>query len=555
MRRREVRRRTERFPFDMPDAGPLRSAHSFPALGRRRGRVLRLRHSRQIGQDRRHRRARRRGRGGRRRPAPGGTASDYARHRAVREREPARQGQRGPGRRRRRRPASRTSSSPTTAQADVKLKITDPEYAPLRQRHRGDRPPHLAVRRRQPLHRPAAARRQRAARSRTAAGSPRPRRPPRSTSTSCSSMLDKRAQADLQGVIQGFGTQYDGRVEGGRRAAGSTSTRRSRRRAACSRSSPTTRRRSSTSSSRRRELVTDVAERRDDLAGLVDRARRRSPAPSPAAAPSSPTRSASCRRSCAARTRRSSTCAPRVDDLRPLVEESKPVDAEAAPLPRRAAPARPRRAPDGPRPVDASSAARRRQRPRRADARPARAARHRRRATSSATARSAAARSPRPSTRCASRSPSSAYARPYAVDLTGWFDDFGHSGLYDALGGKSRVGTYVNAFAQVDGVLQADPGAAAQRGRRAGHRAPTSATAARAPPSTRPTDSRTRGSRRPTTTATRARCSRADEARRSASLVVLVAAGAVVALASGASGGGDAAARRRSRSSSTTRSA
>jgi phospholipid/cholesterol/gamma-HCH transport system substrate-binding protein len=49
------------------------------------------------------------------------------------------------------------------------------------------------------------------------------------------------------------------------------------------------------------------------------------------------------------------------------------------------------------------------------------------------------------------------YARPYAVDLTGWFDDFGHSGLYDALGGKSRVGTYVNAFATVDGIVKPIP--------------------------------------------------------------------------------------------------
>jgi phospholipid/cholesterol/gamma-HCH transport system substrate-binding protein len=53
--------------------------------------------------------------------------------------------------------------------------------------------------------------------------------------------------------------------------------------------------------------------------------------------------------------------------------------------------------------------------------------------------------------------PELAYARPYAVDLTGWFDDFGHSGLYDALGGKSRVGTYLNAFAQVDGVIKPIP--------------------------------------------------------------------------------------------------
>jgi phospholipid/cholesterol/gamma-HCH transport system substrate-binding protein len=48
-------------------------------------------------------------------------------------------------------------------------------------------------------------------------------------------------------------------------------------------------------------------------------------------------------------------------------------------------------------------------------------------------------------------------ARPYAVDLTGWFDDFSHSGIYDALGGVSRVGLHVNAFAFLDGVLAPIP--------------------------------------------------------------------------------------------------
>jgi hypothetical protein len=38
------------------------------------------------------------------------------------------------------------------------------------------------------------------------------------------------------------------------------------------------------------------------------------------------------------------------------------------------------------------------------------------------------------------------YARPYAVDLTGWFDDFSTSGLYDALGGFSRAGLALSAF-------------------------------------------------------------------------------------------------------------
>jgi phospholipid/cholesterol/gamma-HCH transport system substrate-binding protein len=54
-------------------------------------------------------------------------------------------------------------------------------------------------------------------------------------------------------------------------------------------------------------------------------------------------------------------------------------------------------------------------------------------------------------------SPILANARPYAVDLTGWFDDFSHSGVYDALGGVSRVGLHINAFAFLNGVLQPIP--------------------------------------------------------------------------------------------------
>jgi phospholipid/cholesterol/gamma-HCH transport system substrate-binding protein len=47
--------------------------------------------------------------------------------------------------------------------------------------------------------------------------------------------------------------------------------------------------------------------------------------------------------------------------------------------------------------------------------------------------------------------PPLAFARPYAVDLTGWFDDFSHSGAYDALGGYSRVAFHFNAFAATRG--------------------------------------------------------------------------------------------------------
>jgi phospholipid/cholesterol/gamma-HCH transport system substrate-binding protein len=50
--------------------------------------------------------------------------------------------------------------------------------------------------------------------------------------------------------------------------------------------------------------------------------------------------------------------------------------------------------------------------------------------------------------------PELATATPYAPDLTGWFDDFSHSGLYDALGGASRAAPYVNLFAPVNGVLK-----------------------------------------------------------------------------------------------------
>jgi phospholipid/cholesterol/gamma-HCH transport system substrate-binding protein len=44
------------------------------------------------------------------------------------------------------------------------------------------------------------------------------------------------------------------------------------------------------------------------------------------------------------------------------------------------------------------------------------------------------------------------FAKPYAVDLTGWFDDFSHTGYYDALGGVGRVALNINVFAIVNGL-------------------------------------------------------------------------------------------------------
>ena len=53
--------------------------------------------------------------------------------------------------------------------------------------------------------------------------------------------------------------------------------------------------------------------------------------------------------------------------------------------------------------------------------------------------------------------PQIAYLRPYTADLLGWFDDFSHSGTYDALGAASRVGIYASAFAALDGQLTPVP--------------------------------------------------------------------------------------------------
>jgi phospholipid/cholesterol/gamma-HCH transport system substrate-binding protein len=51
-------------------------------------------------------------------------------------------------------------------------------------------------------------------------------------------------------------------------------------------------------------------------------------------------------------------------------------------------------------------------------------------------------------TRCALRNglPSLAMFRPYTPELVGWFDDFGHSGYIDAMGGLGRIATTFNAF-------------------------------------------------------------------------------------------------------------
>ena len=42
--------------------------------------------------------------------------------------------------------------------------------------------------------------------------------------------------------------------------------------------------------------------------------------------------------------------------------------------------------------------------------------------------------------------PSSRFFRAYTPELVGWFDDFGHSGFPDAIGGIGRISTTLNTF-------------------------------------------------------------------------------------------------------------
>jgi phospholipid/cholesterol/gamma-HCH transport system substrate-binding protein len=55
------------------------------------------------------------------------------------------------------------------------------------------------------------------------------------------------------------------------------------------------------------------------------------------------------------------------------------------------------------------------------------------------------------------QTPHFAYFRPYVVDFSGWLDDFSHSGIYDANGSASRVATSVNAFAALGAQLKLVP--------------------------------------------------------------------------------------------------
>jgi phospholipid/cholesterol/gamma-HCH transport system substrate-binding protein len=55
--------------------------------------------------------------------------------------------------------------------------------------------------------------------------------------------------------------------------------------------------------------------------------------------------------------------------------------------------------------------------------------------------------------------PELAFARPYAVDLTGWFEGYSHPGIYDANGGISRVAPVVGLGSVENGALNFCTGA------------------------------------------------------------------------------------------------
>jgi phospholipid/cholesterol/gamma-HCH transport system substrate-binding protein len=64
---------------------------------------------------------------------------------------------------------------------------------------------------------------------------------------------------------------------------------------------------------------------------------------------------------------------------------------------------------------------------------------------------------PESTTALAGSTPELAFARPYAVDLTGWFEGYSHPGTIDANGGSSRVAPIVGAFSLDQGQMIAIP--------------------------------------------------------------------------------------------------
>jgi phospholipid/cholesterol/gamma-HCH transport system substrate-binding protein len=266
--------------------------------------------------------------------------------------------------------------------------------------------------------------------------------------------FDPKTRKALQGVIQGSANQYEGRGEQMAAAlpylnpslAASSALFRE-----LNRDSRLLGRFVVASS----QLVTDLADRRDDLAGLVDHLATTTTAIG--------SRQAELSDSIAQLPpvmRRANTTfvnlRAALDDLDPLVAESKPVAkrlrpllAELRPLARDARPtlrdlAALLRSPGpGNDTLDLLNA----QPPLRDVAlRPVQEDGKQREGAFPASAKA-----------LTTATPEIAFFRPYTTDLLGWFDDFSHSGTIDALGASSRVAIHANAFLLVNGKLEPVP--------------------------------------------------------------------------------------------------
>jgi len=203
------------------------------------------------------------------------------------------------------------------------------------------------------------------------------------------------------------------------------------------------------------KLVTDVADRRDDLAGLVDHL-----ATTTTAIGSEQAALADAIEQLPPFMRRANTTflnlRAALDDLDPLVEDSKPVAKklrpfmdELRPLARDARPTFRDLAEILSRPGadnDALELTRLQPKLRDATVREVEANGKERQAAFPAITRAVK-----------DSAPLVASVRPYAPDALGWFDDFSHSGIYDALGAASRVGIHASAFTLANGQLSPVP--------------------------------------------------------------------------------------------------
>jgi len=272
--------------------------------------------------------------------------------------------------------------------------------------------------------------------------------------------LDPKTRKGLQGVIKGFGKQYDGVAEGANKGwlyLNPSLAASSRLFNELNRDTPNLERFVVSSS----KLVTDLAVKRDDLAALIVNLNRTFGA-------------IGSRKEALARAlnllppfmRRANTTfvnlRATLDDLKPLVDDSKPVApklrrllAELRPLTRDARPTlrdlsrliRTKGADN-----DLIEATKSSVPLRDIAVGPVQADGQQRDGALPASVKA-----------LRDTTPELDYFRPYSVDLIGWFDDFGHSGVYDALGGASRSGTHTSAFVLTNGVLQPVPRALRQQ--------------------------------------------------------------------------------------------